>query len=142
MSTEPLERAVGVAKGVLGNVAAEDLDKPTPCMSWGVRAVVSHLVGGSHFFAAAMEAGEAPSGGDEPDFAAADFVASYDGTAKASAAFGTPGAQEAMVSLPFATFPGAGFMGIATVDTFAHAWDLARATGQSTDLDPELASSW
>ncbi len=25
-------------------------------------------------------------------------------------------------------------------DAFAHAWDLAKATGQSTDLDPELAS--
>jgi uncharacterized protein (TIGR03086 family) len=32
-------------------------------------------------------------------------------------------------------------MGIVTTDTFAHTWDLARATGQSTDLDPELAAS-
>ena len=28
----------------------------------------------------------------------------------------------------------------ATVDTFAHGWDLAKATGQSTDLDLELAA--
>ena len=28
---------------------------------------------------------------------------------------------------------------LATTDTFAHGWDLAKATGQSTDLDPELA---
>lgn len=31
------------------------------------------------------------------------------------------------------------FLFLASVDTFTHAWDLARATGQSSDLDPELA---
>lgn len=30
-------------------------------------------------------------------------------------------------------------MGLATVDHFTHAWALARATGQSTNLNPELA---
>lgn len=30
-------------------------------------------------------------------------------------------------------------MGLATSDTFTHGWDLAKATGLSTDLDPELA---
>ncbi len=27
-----------------------------------------------------------------------------------------------------------------TIDTFTHGWDLAKATGQSTDLDPEVAA--
>jgi uncharacterized protein (TIGR03086 family) len=43
--------------------------------------------------------------------------------------------------LPFAELPGAVFVNIATTDTFTHGWDLARATGQSTDLDPELAAT-
>jgi hypothetical protein len=30
---------------------------------------------------------------------------------------------------------------VATIDTFAHGWHLARATGRSTDLDPELAAA-
>ena len=30
-------------------------------------------------------------------------------------------------------------MALATTDTFTHGWDLAKATGQSTDLDPALA---
>jgi uncharacterized protein (TIGR03086 family) len=29
--------------------------------------------------------------------------------------------------------------GLFTTDAFTHAWDLAKATGQSTDLDPEMA---
>lgn len=142
MSTETLERAFGVAKGVLANVKPDQLDLPTPCKSWDVRALVNHLVGGSFFFAAATNAGEAADGGGEsPDLASGDFVASYeDGTKQAVAAFSAPGAQEKNIKLPFGEFPGAAFMGIATLDTFTHAWDLAKATGQSTDLDPELAA--
>ena len=34
----------------------------------------------------------------------------------------------------------AAFAGIAATDTFTHTWDLAKATGQSTDLSPELAA--
>jgi uncharacterized protein (TIGR03086 family) len=69
------------------------------------------------------------------------MVTTYDeGIRQAVAAFGAPGAQEKMIELPFGTLPGAVFMGIATTDAFTHAWDLAKATGQSTDLDPELAS--
>jgi uncharacterized protein (TIGR03086 family) len=44
-----------------------------------------------------------------------------------------------MITLPFGVLPGAAFMGLATTDTFTHGWDLAKATGQDIDLDPELA---
>ncbi len=44
------------------------------------------------------------------------------------------------VDLPWGQMPGGAFMGLATTDIFTHSWDLARATGQSTDLDPELAA--
>ena len=30
-------------------------------------------------------------------------------------------------------------MRLCALDTFVHGWDLARALGRSTDLDPELA---
>ncbi len=30
-------------------------------------------------------------------------------------------------------------MSLATTDTLTHAWDLAKATGQNTDLAPDLA---
>jgi len=141
MSTATLERAFGVAKTVLSGVKPEQLGDPTPCASWDVRALLNHLVGGSFFFAAATNAGEAPTGGDDTDFGNADFRASYEeGTKQAVAAFAAPGAQEKIVKLPFGEFPGSAFMGIATLDTFTHAWDLAKATGQSTDLDPALAA--
>ena len=44
------------------------------------------------------------------------------------------------VRLPFGEFPGAVVLGMAATEQFTHGWDLARATGQPTDLDPDLAA--
>jgi uncharacterized protein (TIGR03086 family) len=48
--------------------------------------------------------------------------------------------MQKMCNLPFGSMPGAAFIGLATTDTFTHGWDLAKATGQDTNLSPELAS--
>ena len=134
------EQAAGIAKDVLANVKSDQLDDPTPCSSWKVRDLINHLVGGSYFFAAAMN-GESPGdGSDAPDFASSDFRAAYEqGSKLAVDAFAAPGAMARTVTVPFGEFPGAAWMGLAATDTFTHAWDLAKATGQSTDLAPELA---
>lgn len=140
MATEMLQRAFAVTRSVLANVKTDQLDDPTPCASWTVRDLLNHMIGGTQFFAGAMSTGSAPQR-DSRDLTGGDIVASYDdGMAQVIAAFGAPGAQERMVTLWFGTIPGAAFMGLATTDTFLHGWDLARATGQSADLDPELAS--
>jgi uncharacterized protein (TIGR03086 family) len=139
MATEALERAFESTRQVLSNVQPNQLDDPTPCQSWDVRALINHIVGGSHWFAATVEAGQAPAV-PETDYAAGDFVGSYEeGTRKTIAAFNAEGALDKTLTLPFGQFPGAMFLGLVTVDQFTHGWDLARATGQSTDLDPELA---
>lgn len=139
MVTENLARAFTSTRAVLSNVTSDQLDDPTPCSSWSVRELVNHIVGGAHWFGASTEAGEAADVGEQ-DWTAADMVASFDeGTARAIAAFEAPGAQEKIIKLPFGEFPGSAYMGLATTDCFTHGWDLAKATGQSTDLDPELA---
>ena len=143
MSTDVLERAFATTRKIVAKVTPDDLDKPTPCASWDVRALVNHIVAGSHWFASSTNAGVAAEGGDAAgtDFTAGDLTASYDEGIKASlAAFSAPGAQEKMVKLPFGEFPGAVFMGLATNDTFVHGWDLAKALGQPLDIDPEMAA--
>lgn len=141
MSTETLARAFATTRNVLGNVKADQLEDPTPCESWKVKDLINHIVGGPYFFAASTKDGTSPEDGSGgKDYTAADIVAAFDqGVAAAVAAFDTPGALEKLVKLPFGQMPGAALMDIATTDTFTHAWDLARATGQDSDLDPELA---
>lgn len=140
MSTENLERAFSDTRAVLANVTPDQLDNPTPCQSWQVRELINHVVGGSFWFAGTVNNGVAPAVA-ETDYTAGDMVATYDdGIKQAVAAFGAPGALDKTVDLPFGTLPCAAYMGIATTDAFMHGWDLAKATGQPTDLDPELAA--
>lgn len=138
MSVELLKQAIASTRAVLANVSADQLDRDTPCASWKVRDVVNHVVGGQFFFGGSIR-GES-SAGDAPDFASGDFVATFDQAAAANIeAFSEDGAMARMVKLPFGDMPGAAWAGLAATDTFVHGWDLAKATGQDTDLSPELA---
>lgn len=138
MSTQPLQQCQAVARGVLEQVQASQMSDATPCASWDVAGLINHMVGGQHGFAA-MANGEAP--GEAPDFAAGDFLAAFDeGAAQSLAVFAAEGAMEKTMTLPFGEMPGSAFMGLAMTDTFQHAWDLAKATGQNTDLAPEMAA--
>jgi uncharacterized protein (TIGR03086 family) len=140
MTTEPLERAFASTRAVVANVKRDQLDDPTPCVSWTVRDLLNHIIGGSYFFAASVNAGKSPPD-EERDFTEGDMAATYDeGIRQSVEAFNAPGAMDKMIELPFGTLPGSIFIGIATSDAFTHGWDLAKATGQSTDLDPELAT--
>ena len=141
MSADALEKAFASTAAVLANVKADQLDDPTPCASWKVRDLLNHVVGGTYFFATIAETGQPPGGDSAPtDFATGDFNAAYgEGAKRAVAAFKADGAMEKQMTLPFGQMPGAMFVNIAATDAFAHGWDLARATGQGTDLDPALA---
>ena len=138
MSTELLEQAIAATRSVLTTVSKEQLTDGTPCADWKISDVINHLVAGQYFFEAAVKG--APPAGGETDFAAGDFVAAFDeGAHHSLAAFGADGAMEKTLTLPFGQMPGAAFCAIAATDTFTHGWDLAKATGQSTDLAPALA---
>lgn len=140
MGTEQLDQAVRTARDVLAAIQADQMALPTPCSQWDVAQVINHLVGSQHFFHAGVTG--AAAGGDSPDFAAGDYLAEFDrASAAALAAFGEDGAMERTLSLPWGEMPGAAFMGLAVTDTLTHGWDLAKATGQSTDLAPELAAA-
>jgi len=140
MAQNPLAQSQDVARSVLVNVTPDELDLETPCAQWQVSQLIDHLVGGQHWARQAMagvemtETGEGASQGD--------FVATFDQAARDNLdAFAAEGALERMVDPGFGDMPATALMGMSAVDTFTHAWDLARATGQDTDLAPALAAA-
>lgn len=138
MSTQPLSAAIATAHDVLTRVDTSKLGDQSPCASWTVGELINHLVDAQAFFQAGL-AGEPPSTGGD-DHSKGDFVAAFDAAAQSALdAFGEEGALAKMVSLPFGDMPGAAFMGLAINDTLVHAWDIAKGTGQDTNLAPELA---
>jgi uncharacterized protein (TIGR03086 family) len=142
MSAELLAKCFASTRGVLANVTPEQLEGArTPCASWSVKELVDHIVNGTTWFATIAETGTPPGEDVFPTFTADTFVETFDaGSTRAVQAFAAEGAMERIMHLPFGDLPGAAFVYIACGDTFTHGWDLAKATGQSTDLDPETAA--
>jgi uncharacterized protein (TIGR03086 family) len=135
--TRQLSRAFASTRVVLAKVGPDHLDAATPCVSWDVRALINHFVGSARWGAAATGAGYEVT---DEDHAAGDFLASYDASIRlALAAFGSAGVLESTVELAFGEFTGVDLMGMVARDQFTHGWDLARAIGHHTDLDPGLA---
>lgn len=141
MDADDLQRAVISSRSVLALVRPDQMDDPTPCQSWKVRDLISHMIEAPAFAAVVMETGDWRNHtGESVDDAAGDYMAAYDAvTARSIRSFKADGALSQLVKLPFADLPGATYLKIATGDAFVHGWDLAKATGRSTDLDPELA---
>jgi uncharacterized protein (TIGR03086 family) len=139
MATDPLEQAIASTRTVLAGVSKDQLGDDTPCAQWKVSDLINHIVGAQSFFEAGAKGEQLAAG--ETDFAATDFVAAFDDSAhRCVAAFSADGVMEKVLTLPFGQMPGAAFVGLAATDTFTHGWDLAKATGQTTDLAPELAA--
>ncbi len=128
-------RAQDAFAGVLANVSPDQFGAPTPCSEWTVHDLIEHVIGGNE------RVGIWSGSTDEPPARPDDIVAAHRASAAAAhAVFARPDGMSTMFKLPFAEIPGQIFIGMRTSDVLTHAWDLAASTGQSTDLDPELAA--
>ncbi len=137
--TDQLAAAQTIAAGVLSNVTPDQLGSNTPCAKWTVAELVDHLVGAQHWARSAMEGVEMTETG--AGSSEGDFNEAFKAAAAASlASFQADGALARTVNPGFGDMPATALMGLATTDTFQHAWDLATATGQDNNLDPALAS--
>jgi len=139
--TELLHRAFAATREQVDAVGADQLALPTPCPAWDVRLLVNHIIGGAYWYAEAMRDGVTPPmEGEDDDYAAGNFRAAYaEGIRQAQDAFGADGALDAAISFVGRSVPATTVLRLCALDTFVHGWDLARALGRPTDLDPSLA---
>ena len=109
-----------------------------------VHAMVNHVVQDLRQFTA--RAGGQEWEQDDSDVVGDDWAGAYHRAAEELlAAWRREGALERMVKLPFGEVPAVWQVGQQITDLAVHGWDLATATGQPTDLDPEvgqLALDW
>lgn len=137
--TDQFESAQKIAKGVLAKVTPDQLDSPTPCERWTVADLIDHLVGSQHWARCALDGLGTTESGEGS--AKGDFQAAFaDASARALSAFQADGALGRTVNPGFGDMPAPALLGLVTTDTFQHSWDLATATGQDNNLDPELAA--
>lgn len=138
--TKLFEEAAAVFRSVLVEVRADQLNLPTPCAPLNVAELVEKAIGHQDWLRGALQGLQAP-----PKYAhldPADYVEAFDqSTAAMIAELRTDGAMyRAATVAPSVTFSGSDVMVLAARSAFQFAWDLARATGQDTNLAPEVAS--
>jgi uncharacterized protein (TIGR03086 family) len=133
-------RSVEFWKGTVLEVS-DDWSKPTPCSEWDVRALVNHVVGEDRWTRPLVEGmtiaevGDALDGdllGEDPKVAAR---AAADEALTAVAETLPAGGK---VHLSYGEEDIAEYIRQLVADHLIHGWDLAVATGQNGNLDPEL----
>jgi uncharacterized protein (TIGR03086 family) len=125
-------RAVEIAEGV----HPDQLALPTPCSAWTVQGLLDHLIGGTIYLESAISgaAAAAPSGATAADYRAGRgaCLAGLRDPAVLSRTCQSPlGFDWTVLEATAGTF----------MDTLVHTWDLATATGQPPDLDPDLVEA-
>jgi uncharacterized protein (TIGR03086 family) len=144
-TTDPREihqRAVAQTESIVAAVVPAQFGLPTPCPEYDVRALLSHTVGGLNRIAMVGEGGDAlaiPARADGvPDDGWLDAYQAA--AARARAAWADDARLDALVEVPWGKVPGRIAVSGYVQEITVHGWDLAKATGQPTELDPELAS--
>jgi uncharacterized protein (TIGR03086 family) len=126
---------------VLANVADEQLTEPTPCEKLRLRDLVAHVGGLALAFTAAARkefgvlTDTPPVDGVPLDD---DWRSSYPARlAELAKAWRQPDAWQGMTRAGGVDFPGEVAGVVTLTEVVIHGWDVARATGQPYDCDPD-----
>jgi uncharacterized protein (TIGR03086 family) len=123
------------SKWALSRIAGADgnLDAPTPCDDWDLRALLNHMLDTQRYFVGSARGEKVdPPSSVPPDLIGDDPVADFERTrTEALTTFGEPGVMD----------QAAPAVGIAFADQLLHGWDVATATGQDTTMPEGLAEA-
>jgi uncharacterized protein (TIGR03086 family) len=122
---------------LLAGVKSDHLNSPTPCSEWTVNDLIGHIQGGAEGLAAKLS-GSSPAGAQGGSDAVASYKAAVSRTLEAAK---DPANLEKSVEAGGNEMPGGQFLSIMFLDHLVHCWDLAKATGQDTVMDPALVDA-
>jgi uncharacterized protein (TIGR03086 family) len=147
LDAESYRQAAAVFRSVLKRVEPDQLHHPTLCEPFDVAQLIDKAIGHQDWLRAALRDSRAPSAAprvpvDYAEVDASEAVSAFDESVTGMLAeLRTDGAMTRSVPLSATqTFSGYEMLVLATRNLFQYSWDLAQATGQSTDLAPDLAT--
>ncbi|SEC32860.1 TIGR03086 family protein [Amycolatopsis tolypomycina] len=135
---DDFDLAASTVTGLVTAVRADQWAHPTACQDWDVRAVVNHLAHGNA--KVAFWAGAGPPVPDGDYLGPSPVSAFAASVAAARAVLAAPGLLARQVTTPLGEVPGVFLVHMRVNEYLAHGWDIADATGQPTDLLPDLAA--
>jgi uncharacterized protein (TIGR03086 family) len=132
-----LERSYDQTAKLAAGLTAAELDAPSPCAGWDVRATLNHLLGATWMFTLVNQGQAADE--DAGDVIGDDATLAVTAAAKENlASWRQPGAFEGDRSYFFGTFPAAGAAMLNLEEVVVHNWDVAKAIGRRLVIDPAV----
>jgi uncharacterized protein (TIGR03086 family) len=143
MSIVDLRPAAQRLAELVARTRNEDLGRPTPCPAYKVGDLIDHVGGMARAFANAARKAGGPYAEQSPAGDAAWLPADWRSAipqdlVAVAAAWASPDAWTGMTRIAGSDGP-AEIIGLSLADELVvHGWDLARATGQAYDCEPEV----
>ena len=136
---DALSQTFDHTESVIAGVRPDQMTAATPCSEWDVRSLLTHTVGVVANIGNGVRGGEMfdPNGIALEEDVARQF---RDAAASTLAAWRAAG-LDGEANIGAGPMPASMAANINLVDTTTHAWDIARATGQSEEIPAELATS-
>jgi uncharacterized protein (TIGR03086 family) len=132
-----LKAAFAQATDLYDAVTPDQLDNPTACREFDVRALLAHLR------AVADRIAALPTGAD-----VTAMPTSVDGgdafavrADRALTAWSDDDVLSRILTVPWGRLPGSAIVGAYVVEVVTHSWDLADATGRTDRLDDDLSAA-
>lgn len=137
-SLAAVHRSDAIFRSLLENVTADQLGNPTVNDDWNLKETINHVIWGNIWAAGNLRTGDAEYGtadiiGDREPMAV--YVETFDDMIAAAQ---EPGNMERIIMLPFGEAPASMMITFRESELVHHAWDVARASGQDTNIAPEL----
>jgi uncharacterized protein (TIGR03086 family) len=143
-SGELYVKAMVAAGTCIDGVRADQWQLPTPCSEWNVKQIANHIIGENLWAAELFQGRTIEQVGSklDGDLAADDPAGAYRrSVSAASNVVAAAGAMQVICHLSFGDYSGADYAAQLFMDMLIHGWDVAKATGQNTRLDPELVAA-
>jgi uncharacterized protein (TIGR03086 family) len=134
-----LAGALDQAGSVIARTKPDQASLPTPCSGWDLRTLVNHTAYDLQLFATMVNGAERPSPG--ADLIDDDWAAAFRRESAALLATWRARGADGTIKARMGELPATWVVGQHLADIAVHTWDVARATDQSTDLDPEIGQA-
>ncbi len=134
-----LDRALDQAAELVAGTRPDQAELRTPCQSWTVRQLISHLIFDLDNFAASAR-GEKPDWSKPAGEVDGEWVGAFAAARRdLGAAWSAADLDAAVPTMSGGEAPLVSRADQQIAELAIHAWDLARATGQGEQLDPDVA---
>lgn len=140
---ELFARSVGQASGCVQHLDEDQLDNPTPCTEWNVRALLNHMVYELRWVPDMLSGKRVDEIGDryEGDLLKTDVHSAWQHAADAALVAVKHVDPDTIVHLSYGDARARDYIAEVGGDIFVHTWDLDQGMNCTLVMDPILAQS-